>query len=85
METLYNDFAETEAGNAVLEIYQSDFDLHDFGSAGPGDEEEGEDENSEDEGNDNSGNEGSDDNDPPLDEDVVHSPVPTKSGGTPNT
>ena len=84
METLNNDFAETVAGNAVLETYQSDFDLHDFGSAGPGDEEENEDEDAENEGNDNSGNKGSDDNDPPLDEEVVHSPVPTKSGGTPN-
>lgn len=82
MENINNDFAETIAGNAVPEIYQSNFDLHDFNSPGPEDEEEDE-EDTEDAGKDETSNEATDDNDPPLDEDVVHSPLPPKSGGTP--
>jgi hypothetical protein len=71
METSINDFAENITDVATLET-GSDFYSYPTNSPDPedegGDEEEGED-----------SSKGSED-DPPLDEEVVHSPVPPKTG-----
>jgi hypothetical protein len=72
MENSSNNFEENMTQNSLLDEQVPDSDLHAAHFDGPGDEDE------EEEG----GEEMEDDN-PPLDEDVVHSPVPTQSGGRP--
>lgn len=75
MENISDDFAENITGFAIFENINSDFYLYATNSPDPEDEDE-----EEDEDDDNST--GSED-DPPIDEEVVHSPVPTKGGGRP--
>lgn len=67
MEYLNNDFAETIDG-AMHGIEQPDFYMSSVDSPEPGDDDE--DDSSEPAGTD----------DPPLDDEVVHSPVVPKSG-----
>ncbi len=74
MENSSNNFEENMAQNSLSGMQHADADLHAADFAGPGDEDEEEE----------SVEEPEDDN-PPLDEDVVHSPVPTQSGGRPET
>ena len=78
MENLFFDFADGVTEATLLEDQQSDFNTHTFSSTGPGDEDDSEDK-SEEEGAD----EGNDDENPPLDSEIVHSPVTTQTGGKP--
>lgn len=73
MENTNNDFAESIT-NAAFETQQSNFDLFAIDSPGPEDEDE-----DEDKSKDNSGTPTTDD--PPIDEEVVHSPLPPQTGG----
>jgi hypothetical protein len=73
MENIINDFTENIADVATLETMDSNFYLYATNSPGPEDE----DDEAEEEGADSS--QGSEE-DPPLDEGVVHSPVPPKAG-----
>jgi len=78
MENSINNSAENNADFTTLESQESDFNTQLFNSPGPGDEEEeaGEEESPE---------EGNDDNNPPVDPDIVHSPVPPQTGGKPKS
>jgi hypothetical protein len=78
MENIDYDFAESIA-DGMYEIQQSNFDMLAINSPGPEDE----DENDDDDKDDDKGKGSNDDNDPPLDEEVVHSPVTTQDGGRP--
>lgn len=84
METTFNNF-ETVTDSILFEDQQSDFAIQTFNSPGGEGEDEESDDDNEDESN--AGNEdqgkGSDEDNPPLDEDVVHSPLPTQTGGKP--
>lgn len=73
MENSSNYFAVDMTEDAILSVQDSSFDLAPVNFSGPDDEEEEEE-----------GEEEQDDN-PPLDEEIVHSPVPTQSGGRPQT
>jgi hypothetical protein len=81
METTFNNF-ESATDSLIFEDQQSDFATQAFFPGG-----EGEDEEEDDADESNAANEdqakGSDDDNPPLDEDVVHSPLPTQGGGKP--
>ena len=74
MENSSNNFAENIAEDAFLMLQDSGLDLPSSNFSGPDDDEE----------EDGGEEEGQEDN-PPLDEDIVHSPVPTQSGGRPET
>jgi hypothetical protein len=74
MENTINDFAENVADVETLATTNSDFYL--YASKSPDPEDEDDDEKGDD------SKEVSED-DPPLDEDVVHSSLPPKSGGKP--
>ncbi|MES2890888.1 MAG: hypothetical protein V4725_02725 [Bacteroidota bacterium] len=73
MENSSNYFAGNTAEDAILFGEELSFDLASANFSGPDDEEEEE-----------APEEEQDDN-PPLDEEIVHSPVPTQSGGRPQT
>ncbi len=81
MEIATNIFAESVAEFTTSEAQHVYFNPQAFDSTGPGDddEEEGEKETEEDEDK----SKGSDDDNPPLDKDVVHSPLNPQSGGKP--
>ena len=81
MEYLNIEFNQN-GSNAVFEIEHSAFDMHASGSTEP-DEDEEEDEDEEDD--EEKGNDDSNENDPPLDDNVVHSPLPPQTGGKPGT
>lgn len=85
MENVSTDFLESTADFATLETQRIPFHLQAANSpeGDDEDEEDEEDDNTEkeDEGGDKSEN--SDDDNPPLDKDVVHSPVTTQPGGRP--
>ncbi len=83
MEIVNDNFAESIADPTMLEARPLDFNFQIFSSAAPGD---GDDENEEVDENDNESgdaSQGSDDDNPPLDKDVVHSPVTPQTGGKP--
>lgn len=73
---------EESMDDILVEDQRSDFNPHAFSSPGPkepkGDDDE-EDEDEDDKGND----EGSDEEEPAIDPDIVHSPVPTDPGPGP--
>jgi hypothetical protein len=84
METTFNNF-ETVTDSILFEDQGSYFATQTFNFPGGEGEDEEEDDQDEDEsngGNENQSQESGDDN-PPLDEDVVHSPLPTQDGGKP--
>lgn len=76
MENTTNNYVESKADLTTFEDHQSNFNLQAMNSSSPNEEDENED---EDKGEDS--NEGSEDSDPPLDDNVVHSPVPPQTGG----
>ena len=84
MEIASTTFSESIAEFTTLETQHSNFHLHAFNSAAPGDEDEDGNEK-EDEDQDQGGNnsKGSDDDNPPLDKDIVHSPLIPDPGGKP--
>lgn len=77
MENSGINFEESMADVSLVEDQQSAFNSQAFSSPGPkgDDEEEDEDENGSDEG--------SDEENPAIDPDIVHSPVPTQPGPGP--
>ena len=80
MQNTTNDYAESTTDAALLEMEQSELYVYAMNSPGPEDENEDDDEDE----NDNSDKgKGSTDDDPPIDEDVVHSPLPPQTGGKP--
>ena len=81
METTFNDF-ETVTDSIIFEDQQSDFATQTFNFPGGEGEDESGDEEQGNEGNEDQGKESDDDN-PPLDKEVVHSPLPTQDGGKP--
>ncbi len=82
MENVSTDFAESTADFTTLETQRIPFNLQAANSPEGDDEEEEEDNNEKkDEGGDKTT--GSDDDNPPIDKDVVHSPVTTQPGGKP--
>jgi hypothetical protein len=78
MENSFSNSGEGMVDTMLLEDQQLDFFAQNFNQTGPGDEEE-EGSEAEEEGEDK----GSNDEDPPLDEEIVHSPVPLQTGGKP--
>ena len=82
MENVSTDFLESTADFATLETQRIPFHLQAANSP-EGDDKDEEDDNTEqeDDGGDKSEDSGNDN--PPLDKDVVHSPVTTQSGGRP--
>ncbi len=78
MENSINNSAENIADFTTLENHESDFNSQSFNSSGPGDEEE-------EEGEEESTEEGNNDDNPPVDPDIVHSPVPPQTGGKPKS
>lgn len=97
MENSSNNFAEDMAYATLLETQESDFNTQFADSPGPDDEDEVEEEQDEEEsgedgeekgrgkGGRKGGEESNNGDDPPLDEDVVHSPVTTQTGGRAKT
>lgn len=84
MENTSNSFLESIDELAILESQQFDFNLQAANVTEPGDEDEDEAENedeSEDVSEDNS--QRSDGDNPPLDPNIVHSPVTPQPGGNP--
>ena len=86
METTFNNF-ESVTDSILFEDQQSNFATETFGFQG-GEGDDDEEDGDEDESNaGDTGNEDqdkwSDDNNPPLDDEVVHSPLPTQTGGKP--
>ena len=82
---LHSTISKAVTDSMIFEDQQSDFATQTFSF--PGGEGEDEDDDDEDD-NDNSNDDkdkskASDDDNPPLDEDVVHSPLPTQTGGKP--
>lgn len=67
-------------GFADAEISEDQFDfyLQNFYVPGPGDEEDDDEKDKDEDAANNPGND-----DPPLDDEVVHSPLPTDPGGKP--
>jgi len=85
MENSNENFAESIAGMALPEYIEADDHSTVDSQAGPGDEDE-EEEPAMEEGGEEAGQEaaeGADEDSPPLDGDVVHSPVPPQTGGSP--
>lgn len=80
MENSLSNSVEGMVDAMQLEDYQWELSFQDLALSGPGDEDEDE---SEEEGEEDGGSGGNNDEDPPLDEDIVHSPVPLQSGGKP--
>ncbi len=68
MENISNDFAGNITDVTTFGTMETTIQMYDANFPDPDDEED-----------DDNSNEGSED-DPPLDEDVVHSPVPPKTG-----
>ncbi len=84
MENTSKDFAESVADATTLETQHSNFNLLAVSSTEPEDEDEDEDDNEkEDESEGGDKSKGSDDDNPPLDKDIVHSPLPPQTGGKP--
>ena len=75
MENSSNNFAENFAEDAFLSARDTGIDLPTSNFSDPDDEEEEE----------GGGEEEAQEDNPPLDEEIVHSPVPTQSGGRPET
>ena len=73
-----NDFSESINYTVILEIEASGYYMHNFNSPDPDDEE---DDDNDDEGD--SENSGTEEGEPQIDSDVVHSPVPPSTGGRP--
>ncbi|MEO8112663.1 MAG: hypothetical protein ABI594_21620 [Ginsengibacter sp.] len=84
MENVSTDFLESTADFTTLETQQIPSNLQAANSP-EGDDEDEEDDNNEKEDGDQGGDKttGSDDDNPPLDKDVVHSPLTTQPGGKP--
>jgi hypothetical protein len=78
MENTSSYFTGNRCDFVLLEDHQSNFDLQVMNYSGPDDKDENE---NEDEGEDS--NEVSGDDNPPLDDNVVHSPVLPQTGGKP--
>ena len=78
MENSINYSAESNADFAVIENQESDFNTQSLNLPGPGDEDE-------EEGAEESQEAGNDDDNPPVDPDIVHSPVPPQTGGKPKS
>lgn len=78
MENSSINFAENMADDTLLEAQYSVFNAQAFDPKEPGD---GEEEQDQEQGEDKSTGEDADN--PPLDPDVVHSPVTTEPGGNP--
>ncbi len=76
MQISSNNSAEDMTYSTLLESYEADFNAQFVDLSGPDDEDNEEEEE-------DGGNESDNANDPPLDEEVVHSPVPTERGGMP--
>lgn len=74
MENVYNDF--TGISDAGFATQQPDFYLQTIASSAPDDEDE-------DTKDDDDKTEGPTESDPPLDDEVVHSPLPPQTGGKP--
>lgn len=79
MENINIEFSES-ATDALFEVEQSAFDMHANDATEP-DEEDEEDDNED--KNEEVGTDRSNENDPPLDDNVVHSPLPPQTGGKP--
>ncbi len=77
-----NNYFEGIAELTTLETQHSNLNLQAFNSTEPKDEDEGEEE-TEDEGGDKSEKPG--DDNPPLDKDIVHSPLTPQTGGKPSS
>lgn len=84
MENASNNFAESIADAMLLEDQYSNFNMQVVNYAEPDDEDEDviEDEVEEEDTREDRSR-GSDDDNPPLDKDVVHSPLRTQTGGKP--
>lgn len=87
MENSSNYSAEEMAYSTMLGNQESGSDTQFFEDPGPDDEdeEESEEEEAQQEGEEAQEAESSGDDNPPLDDDIVHSPVPTKTGGRPKS
>ena len=83
METTANNF-EGQTEGLIFEDAQSYFSMQTDYFPGPGDDDNNDD-GGDNEDNGKGNNSGADDDNPPIDEDVVHSPLTTESGGKPKT
>lgn len=82
MENTSTNFVESIADPIALEAQHLNFNLLSVSATEPEDEDEDDNEKEEEsEGGDRS--KGSDDDNPPLDKDIVHSPLPPQTGGKP--
>lgn len=75
MYHLANDFTEDINEAATFEMETSNLYINSFDFPGPDDEDE------DDESDDNNDDSAANDEEPPIDKDVVHSPVPPRTGG----
>ncbi len=84
MENVSTDFLESNADFTTLETQHIPFNLQATNSP-EGDDEDEADDNNQKEDDDQGGDKtkSSDDDNPPIDKDVVHSPLTTQPGGKP--
>ncbi len=82
METTFNNL-ETVTDSITFEDQQLDFATQTFGLPGGEGEDEEDGDEEESNGSNKDQSKGSDEDNPPIDEDVVHSPLPTQDGGKP--
>lgn len=82
MESTFNNFESVT--DAIFEDQQTYFATQTLNfPGGEGEDEGGDDDEDKSNGDDADKSKGSDDDNPPLDDGVVHSPLPTQPGGKP--